>query len=1173
MINKEEMMKRIIFGLIIITAFLAGADMSTYCTAPPFVGGHNAVVIPNVLICQDFTGSMRFWVYDSWPGYSHSIDPYNPNKVYYGYADPNSNYEIVWFNSRQYYRKNPNGSYSGNEINWWHTTRIDVARKVLTGGKGPAYNDKSRLLFEEPYYRVNSSSGSYVYGIITTDSTEISKGVVREIADVDDDYVWDEGAPHFALQTFSTRSPFYRRVKCPFGSSLRAFLDTLEQKRPTGGTWCGDAIFEGIHYYRFTHPHWRNNTWSYTWSINDVGTELDPWYEVVGGDTVSVSCRPSFFIFVSDGESNSDNPVSDCSHLPHPASPYGPSYYGFRYYNGPDSSDGTHGCADDYAYYAHVTDLRPDADPIYGIPDKQTLTFYSIFLFATPSGATLSKNIAIFGGFKDSDTLGDPGYLKPDKQFEYDADSNGVPDNYYYADEGYALEQAFRNIFVNIQELARVTSASGGAISGSGIKGGGVVYNATFYPTLDLTSTLSLNWIGKAAALWLDPYGNLREETQGNRILHLKNDLAIEMFFSAGNNQTMVARFQDTSGLGTLVPLDTVPVESLNFLWDAGEHLLTRNPDNRRIFYNRNGNRRAFVINQNWLDARLDFGNGAACDSLIQYIRGVDYPNWRSREYNNNNIWKLGDIIHSSPMPVGAPSEAYHMVYGDDTYYSFWEKYLDRRTVVYAGGNDGMIHAFNAGLYETLEDPITIARVQTLGQALGKELWAFIPYNVLPHLKWLADTNYCHVYYVDLKPYPTDVKIFTPDSTWHPYGWGTILVTGMRFGGGEIDVTGVDTFRSAYCCFDVTDPERDNRRPQFMWEFTDDNLGFTMCVPAVIKIKDMSGTNDKWYLVFGSGPQSKYGDCNQPAHLYVLDIATGTLIHEFTIPDSNTAITNIFSADFGLNYYTNLAYFGTYDNSGGGTIYRLMTHNDPDPVNWTLHKVITLNKPITAEGSVATDSKGNLWIYFGTGKYFSNIDVANTDTMMFVGVKDDTTQGDLANPAFTLNDLANVTDVHVYSDTVISSLGVNNFDELVQYVEARDGWYRYFDSIPGERVITSPLVLGGAVIFTSFIPQDTTGASQGPDLCIGGGGGPQAGNLWALFYTTGTAYKTAMLDTNATGEFKTYIPIIGDMPSEPAMHISADQEKVFVQSAGGLIGIETPLPYNPRGGVMLWRGR
>src|SRR5262249_27252734 len=98
----------------------------------------------------------------------------------------------------------------------------------------------------------------------------------------------------------------------------------------------------------------------------------------------------------------------------------------------------------------------------------------------------------------------------------------------------------------------------------------------------------------------------------------------------------------------------------------------------------------------------------------------------------------------------------------------------------------------------TTTDTCATQTASNLG--LGNELWAFIPQEMLPHLRWLADPKYTHVYYVDLKPKVTDVKIFCQtagsgvsagpatcingqNNTTHHGGWGTILIGGFRFGG------------------------------------------------------------------------------------------------------------------------------------------------------------------------------------------------------------------------------------------------------------------------------------------------------------------------------------------------------------------------------------------------------
>ncbi|MGQ9817854.1 MAG: hypothetical protein ACUVQ3_07920, partial [bacterium] len=190
-------MKKMIFVLLLVAGVFIAQEMNNYCTAPPFVGGKTAVVKPYVLLVQDMTGSMRFWAYHYWG------ESYNPNFTYYGYANPSYTYDSVRINDTLYFIKHSGsgaGEWRGNWINYKFMTRIDLARKAFTGGKGIAYNDKSRLLFERPA----STSGKTFYGIVTSDSTERTIGIIREIADKDRNFVWDTDAPRFALLTFST---------------------------------------------------------------------------------------------------------------------------------------------------------------------------------------------------------------------------------------------------------------------------------------------------------------------------------------------------------------------------------------------------------------------------------------------------------------------------------------------------------------------------------------------------------------------------------------------------------------------------------------------------------------------------------------------------------------------------------------------------------------------------------------------------------------------------------------------------------------------------------------------------------------------------------------------------------------------------------------------------------
>lgn len=138
---------------------------------------------------------------------------------------------------------------------------------------------------------------------------------------------------------------------------------------------------------------------------------------------------------------------------------------------------------------------------------------------------------------------------------------------------------------------------------------------------------------------------------------------------------------------------------------------------------------------------------------------------------------RLGDVIHSTPMTVSSPAEGYHLIYNDFSYAEFVKHYKNRRHVIYFGGNDGMLHAVNGGFYDEKQKKFCTGWSDTglclddsTKPALGAELWAYVPYNLLPHLGSLTQPDYGnkkHKYFVDLRPRIFDAQIF-PKDTDHP---------------------------------------------------------------------------------------------------------------------------------------------------------------------------------------------------------------------------------------------------------------------------------------------------------------------------------------------------------------------------------------------------------------------
>ena len=296
----------------------------------------------------------------------------------------------------------------------------------------------------------------------------------------------------------------------------------------------------------------------------------------------------------------------------------------------------------------------------------------------------------------------------------------------------------------------------------------------------------------------------------------------------------------------------------------------------------------------------------ANLDEIVNWIRGQNIEGFRNREDEDGNFKLLGDVINSTPMVVSTPQEGFHLLYNDSSYVEFVYKYKDRRHVVYVGANDGMLHAFNAGFYD--KEKKGFCRSQTCNGTdedkdyeLGAELWAYVPYNLQPHLEFLTRPDYVHKYYVDLRPRIFDVQIFNEESACsgdksavgciHPNGWGTILVGGMRLGGAPVharELNGLKAdnrvFSSAYFVLDITDPETP---PKLLGEITrtskdvnfdgipsvaeaeanateveGTDLGYSTAIPTMVIMKKKDGIvgseNNQWYLTLGSGPHADF---------------------------------------------------------------------------------------------------------------------------------------------------------------------------------------------------------------------------------------------------------------------------------------------------------------------------
>lgn len=1000
-----------------------------------------------------------------------------------------------------------------------------------------------------------------------------------------------------------------------------------------------EGTYEAFCYYRNSQGAcFSNSPADFTASVGQQG---DPYFFVSLNQMVW--CCKSFILMISAGV-----PSNDQNNTPSPAP------FGNLMTSGSDTIGLSSTRLDDVAYYGNMNDIRNQASGTTGyLQGTQNVVFYSVNAMGGAAGAAVLASAAMYGGFTDQNGNGMPdltgqtctypagsslGSGSSTSSQEWDVNQDCIPDTYFSAaDGGSLLSQINQAIAAILKQAASGTSASVLASSSSGV---GTVYQAFFLPA-QFQAQNEIIWTGYTQGLFLDAFGNLREDTDGDGRLVYQNDNIIRTRFDSSTNSVKVDEYQDTDGDGmadSTTPFETVGLTQVKPIWEAGRRLALTSPSSRNILTWVDGNNNGVVdsgefISFNtanvgtlapYLAISLSAGSIPSTiteTDIINFALGTQVTGLRNRQLmvtdDSGNtalqVWKYGDPVDSTPTIVGAPKERYDIIYGDATYATFYQQYLNRRQVLYVGANDGMLHAFNAGFYHRGDDPSTSSVTEhgwftrtptdnSSGALLGQELWGFVPYNLLPHLQWLANPNYTHVYYVDLKPKVTDVRIFTPDAD-HPNGWGTILIGGFRYGGSCgpcVSTTGgtpmtvtanfgtgtqTRTFYSAYFVLDITNPEKN---PVLLWSFSSSSLGLTTSYPAVLRVNPFTNsntdsTNEKWFMVVGSGVTGYSGNSAQTGTVFAVDLKAGpSSVVTFPTSDSNSFMGDVITLDANLDFRTDVVYLGNVISNGSNTpswygkLYRLTTASaapfggNTTASSWGYNAgsggvptVLlatfpsggsTLVGPVTAAPTVTADDASKMWVFFGTGRFYSAADKANTDTQYFFGVKDPVAIGACTQSSVTScqkSNLLNVSNVTICvvctggTNQVTGVTGVTTFSgtattTLEGLVQSMDGWYTTLPT-SGERVLSAPTVLGGTVFFTTFIP--TT------DICSAAGNG----NVYALYYKTGSAYKQSVIGTYTSGSNTNVLRSMSlgtGLPSQMAVQIGAQGSGASGSSSG-----------------------
>jgi type IV pilus assembly protein PilY1 len=991
-------MKKLPFFIIILLILLItnrptnALTEDDYYAIPPFI---QLNTYANLYLVLDYSGSMAYQAYRNLT--------YNPTNTYFGYYDSNSNYKCNGsIDNRNYvppgynegfanyihcdgqWYKDSNGEYSGNELNFYNMSRIDILRFVLTGGGNyenescintndcDIYSSKdecqSNSLCEwEQFFLFkwceNKKTCSYFSDESECNNNELcywfsENSVITEYGEhikYEDiaNYNPDTGKSEGILQDIGKRNVRPRIGLVIYGSNVSYNIEpsydyseviaSINNRLASGGTYTYGGVNAAKEYYESGE--------AYNFEVNEI-------------DTV-VKCAKNFILLMSDGEWNegtsNDSPSS-----------VDPQKLIYDMWKG------------------------GNADITTNLGGKQNVETFSMAMFLNENsdGYKAMKHFAVYGGYiggnipcNYSEQYLDTSLTEPfpTSCSEWDKDNNGTPDNFFSGENPDEFKQNLENVFEAI--LKNVSSGTSVAVLSDQKKEGSIMAQAVFYPEYQ-----GVPWIGKLFKYWylnMRKVQNIREDTNKNFKLNIcggesSGDHILEFRYSNIQNSLFIDHYNSScSGDNTTKAGTYNKLEDIKYLVEESEYLNTQF-DSSDTSYGANVTylgRKIYTNcdNDNLLDdlkvecSNFNFGTDLGClinnSNLIDYVYGKDVGECQNRTDDSNTRRLLGDIIYSTPEIID----------------------YDNVSILYIATNDGLLHAFRIGKTVTSNEINTAVVLQnkkddTGNNLIGQEEWAFIPKNALPYLRHRAQPDFKHIYINDLTPY-----LYTTKTK-------KILIGGMRLGGGVgVSETGSvnppsDTCsdstssscvgRSSYYALDITDPFN----PKFLWEFTDKNLGFTYSGPAVIKLKD-SSNNDKYYVMFLSGMKdhkAELGYTGDNAKVYLLELRNDFTLNStssYTVGNIDSSMKNniVFSnrlftngVDFEQNGYTDAVFFAfNYKQAGEWTanLYVMQIEQASDNP-FTFNRVMASLHGAVSASVVYMPCFNMDYVYFGTGKWF-----------------------------------------------------------------------------------------------------------------------------------------------------------------------------------------------------------
>jgi hypothetical protein len=319
----------------------------------------------------------------------------------------------------------------------------------------------------------------------------------------------------------------------------------------------------------------------------------------------------------------------------------------------------------------------------------------------------------------------------------------------------------------------------------------------------------------------------------------------------------------------------------------------------------------------------------AIAAAVIDVISGCEFASSPCvpRLNDANQKTYLGDIFHSNPMVVGSPNAPIN----EAAYHDFAVNRRTRTRVIYAGANDGFVHAFNAGNWQTKVldangNPTTEDLIPPRhDRGTGEELFGFMPYWIRNNIRELPKQSGATRDFeaVDGSPIVADAWFYRNASGDDlttvnrlltladkvEAQWRTVMIGGLRDGG------------RAYYALDVSEPTEaasdvTSDYPRYLWGFPCENatafcsgtadlpgaltyadyMGLTWSEPVItrVRVRADGGTDlrgyERWVAIFGAGYDPKSDPNKKPSAdaydvtdlagraLFMVDITTGGVL-------------------------------------------------------------------------------------------------------------------------------------------------------------------------------------------------------------------------------------------------------------------------------------------------------